>query len=131
IPQLSGCVSGERSATPVQTANSDIAYVLTQYRTTDLRTLFRSEADIKKLEKQNLCSLEPSGAITKRKEIFVGNGSTLRNVIWLFYGHDYDGQVKVASQDSIVQTTIVGYNPPEQTNIMVHPGDLLFIQGRE
>jgi hypothetical protein len=48
-----------------------------------------------------------------------------------FKGSDYDGQVKVISRDSIVQTPLATYEPERQKIIHVWPGDLVLIEARE
>ena len=100
-------------------------------RTKDLRTFFQSEDMIRNLENRGACSIEPKGAVSKRVELPVGRGVSLDVVIRSLYGGAYDGQIKVVSRDSILQTPIVEYAPESQRNIIVHPGDLVFIQGRD
>jgi len=99
--------------------------------TRDLRVLFRSKDDISALERRRLCSIEPVGIVTRRREVTVGDGMTLDKVIRLLFGGGYDGQVKVVSRNSIVQTPLTDYRPTELANIEVRPGDLVFIEGRE
>lgn len=65
------------------------------------------------------------------RPIPVGNGLKLSGVILLYHGKPYDGQVKVVSQNSIVQTSIETYDPSEQGKIEVNPGDLVFLGARD
>lgn len=100
-------------------------------RTADLRALFRPEAMVRRLERIRACSVEPGGNISRRLQVPVGNGLALDEVVRLVYGHRYDGQIKVVSRDSIVQTSLANWNPLSQAGIDVHPGDLVFIEPRD
>ena len=96
--------------------------------TRDLRELFQKEDVIARLEKKGVCLVRYWKA---EGEVEVGSGLSVDKVILKFMRRPYDGQVKVVSQDHIAQTSLMTYNPAEQKRILVSPGDLVFIQGRD
>jgi len=100
--------------------------------TWDLRSLFLTSDKIEQLEQNRACLVEQRvGKKTIRREIAVGAGSSLGQVILMYWGTLYDGQIKVVSRDAITQTSLINFNPAEQqANITVRPGDLVFIEGR-
>jgi len=99
-------------------------------RIIDLRCLYLSQHDIRDLESRQLCSVIMISEYVKWNDnIPTGDGMPLDKILSLRFGKAYDGQVKVVSQDSIIQTSIKTYNPKEQMAIKVHPGDLVFING--
>ncbi len=99
--------------------------------TRDLRSLFLAKEEIGRLEKSQLCSVEPRGLVSRRREFFVGKGLTLDRLVQSLLGHAYDGQIKVVSRDGIRQTSLSEYNPAQQTEMIVRPGDLVYIEGRQ
>jgi len=125
---LTAC-SSPRERTNVNLIKTDDGLQFATHRTEDLRCIFRSMKDLKR---QKLCSVMMMAKFTHSiQNIAVGDGLTLDKVILRRFGQEYDGQIKVISQNSIIQTPIDVYNPGEQTNILVHPGDLVFIDGRD
>jgi hypothetical protein len=128
---LAAC-SSPRERTNVNLIKSDDGSRFATQRTEDLRIIFRSEEDIGDLKRQKLCSVMMIAKFTHSiQNIPVGDGLTLDKIMLRRFGQEYDGQIKVVSKNSIIQTSIDVYNPGEQTNILVHPGDLVFINGRE
>lgn len=105
--------------------------MIERQRTRDLRRLFRPVSFIEDLEKKHSCSVESGLRGSRAFQSDVGDGVPLNQLIRSLYGKDYDGQVKLISRDRIMQTSIVEYNPAEQANMFVHPGDLVFILGRD
>jgi len=102
--------------------------IIENRRTDDLRVLFRSEREISRMEKQQVCMVRSS---SDKEEIYVKNGLLLPEVIMAYRGRPYDGQVKVISRDRIIQTSLFRYDPTEQASMIVLPGDLVFIQARQ
>jgi hypothetical protein len=79
-----------------------------------------------------MCLVQTGWQGSQTFERQVGNGFSVEELVRLLYGErGYDGQIKVVSRDSIVQTPIEEYNPEKQTKMFVHPGDLVFILGRD
>jgi len=124
-----GCASSDQKR--VLSENDGLRLKLEKQRTRDLRTLFRPEEIIEALERRRACSVGVGMIQAPPREVFVGDGQTLDWVIIKFMGHEYDGQIKVISRDSIVQTPRATFEPGQQKTIQVHPGDLIFVQGRD
>jgi hypothetical protein len=100
-------------------------------RISDLRVLFEPRSKISDLQNRKTCFILLSSA-THGQEVPVQVDTSLHEVMsHSTYGGEYDGQLRVISRDSIIQTTIVGYNPNKALEILVHPGDLIFVQGRD
>jgi len=99
-------------------------------RISDLRVLFQPRAKISELENRKTCLILLSGAVHGQEVLIEGEPSLREVMSRSTYGAKYDGQLRVASHDSIIQTTIVGYDPDKALKIPVHPGDLIFVQGR-
>lgn len=96
----------------------------------DLRVLFQPRSKISELENRETCLILGAGAVDGQEVRIQGNPSLREVMARSAYGGKYDGQLRVVSHDSIIQTTIVGYNPDEALKIPVHQGDLIFVQGR-
>ena len=126
---LAGCCLPPQDNLPLP-QDSSISRI-ERNRTRDLRTLFRAPAAIQSLENAHACLVESGWRGSHAFEKHVGNGLPLDRLIKQLYGESYDGQVKLISQDSIVQTSLVEYNPGKQAEMFVHPGDLVFILGRD
>lgn len=124
---LVGCVSHSENRKNQESSLHSIIFK----RTVDLRACFRSLQDIEQMEREGVCSIEAGGVISQRRTIHVGLGMPLNRVIELLYGHSYDGQIKVVSCNSILQTSQVIYQPEEQSKINVGPGDLVCIGPRD
>jgi hypothetical protein len=115
-----------------ESAEKDSAVSLIErHRTRDFRRLFRPVAVIEELENKHSCLVQTGWRGSRAFENHVGEGMPLDRLVRSIYGRDYDGQIKVVSRDRIVQTPIVEYNPGEQANMFVRPGDLVFILGRD
>jgi hypothetical protein len=125
----SGCSTPPRQTTPP--APDSVGARIEAHRTRDLRTLFRSVETIRILEEKQVCLIQGGLPRSNSIERNVGNGLSLKQVIDLIFSNGYDGQVKVVSRDSIVQTPLEDYDPGKQASILVRPGDLVFILGRE
>ena len=119
----------QKSISSIKTTD-ELQFVTKRIR--DLRCLLRSEQDISDFDNRQLCSVIMIGKYNRSiVNIPIGDGMTLDKVMLLRFGKEYDGQIKVVSQDSIIQTSIKKYKPSEQITIQVHPGDLVFIDGRD
>src|SRR6267154_3111738 len=119
----------QKSISSIKTTD-ELQFVTKRIR--DLRCLLRSKQDIRDFDKRQLCSVIMIGKYNRSiVNIPIGDGMTLDKVMLLRFGKEYDGQIKVVSQDSIIQTSIKKYKPSEQITIQVHPGDLVFIDGRD
>jgi hypothetical protein len=130
IGLLAGCVHApERMNADLKT--NDISSRIIGHRIRDFRTLFCSEQQIEHWERKQLCSVEMGADESSMRRIPVGHGLALDEVVQAYREHSYDGQVRVVSQNRIVQTDITNYNPSEQALIEVHPGDLVFLQARD
>ena len=97
----------------------------------DFRDIFRPWLETRDLKNRHLCSIMFCGEASSLRSIPVGDGLTLNKVIRLYLKQSYDGQVRVVSQNKIVQTAADIYDPSEQERIQVSPGDLVFIGGRQ
>ena len=100
-------------------------------RVVDFRSLVLSEQDVAELATNHLCSVRIGDKVSSKRAISTGDGRKLSEIVKAYLGEPYDGQVKVVSQNSIVQTSIETYDPSEQNQIEVHPGDLVFIDARD
>jgi hypothetical protein len=105
-----------------------VASQIAHHRTSDFRSLFLPQAEIERLESQQLCKVE---YYRNKKEIPIGSSMPLNKVILLYTKNGYDGQIKVISHDAILQTSLENYDPSEQERITVRPGDLVYVQGRD
>jgi len=97
----------------------------------DFRALVESQNDIDYLAKNHMCLVKLGWLTSSNRAIPIGDGLKLNEVIQLYHGKPYDGQVKVVSRNAIVQTSIETYDPKEQEVIKVFPGDLVFIDARD
>ena len=122
IPLLLGCHG------PVRQSEAMVSKMENR-RILDMRSLFRPQAQIEELKNRQVCSVKYASA--PEVEIFVASGKSLKAVIKSFRGNEYDGQIRVVSQDTIVQTSRHTYNPSQQETIQVNPGDLVFVQARD
>ena len=111
--------------------NASAAEAIGRYRTYDLRDLFLTRSEIEHLEARRSCLVDSVGYASARREISVGSGLSLDKVIQELLHHPYDGQIKVISRDSIIQTPRVTYEPERQKSIQVNPGDLVLILARD
>ena len=100
-------------------------------RVLDFRALVESQNDIDYLAKNHMCLVKLGWLTSSNRAIPIGDGLKLNEVIQLYHGKPYDGQVKVVSRNAIVQTSIEKYDPKEQELIKVFPGDLVFIDARD
>jgi hypothetical protein len=96
--------------------------------TFDLRELFISERRIERLTKRGAC-LVFATMREKEQEVVIGKARTLNEIVRKVTHEDYGGQVKVVSLNSIVQTPLDTCAPHCQAEILVSPGDLVFIVG--
>ena len=100
-------------------------------RVWDFRSLIQPQKDIDQLVRNHMCFVTLGWVSSSGRAISIGDGLQLNEVIQLYHGKPYDGQVKVVSRDAIVQISIETYNPKEQEAIKVLPGDLVFIDARD
>jgi len=128
---LTSCATRHPDETAATPNISRDLHFLTQ-RSEDLRFYLFAEQEVKDLIKQQMCLVVVAGKYNRSSvRIPIGTGLSLDKVMVQRFGHEYDGQVKVVSQNTIIQTSIIKYNPSDQLNIQVHPGDLVFINGRD
>src|SRR4051794_17890970 len=105
IPLLPAC----SSTTPPNTVSKpdELRAAIASRMVRDLRQFFRSREEISDLEKEGLCSVEPGGLVSRRRQVPVGAGLSLEKVVHALVGHGYDGQIRVIARDSIIQTSLV------------------------
>ncbi len=129
-------VDVSRSQVPNPTSGpkrvDDIGEKITARSLTDLRKLFVSSAVIEALKKQEACLIIMVGMSQTRKwEVAVSDAKWLDQVLLNSPLRSvYDGQVRVISRDSILQTPLAEYRPAAASSIPVRPGALVYLQGR-
>jgi hypothetical protein len=97
--------------------------------TPDLRELFVTRTEVEQLTKRGACLVFGVMLVSER-EIPIGQSRCLHEVVMQALKSAYDGQVKVVSRNTIVQTPMDTYAPERQMTMPVKPGDLVFIVGR-
>jgi hypothetical protein len=103
--------------------------ILEAHRVRDLRALFRFQYEVDQLEKRSSCVVK-YGRVTNHFEVRVPQKTTLRDLLISIGNPNYDGQARVISSNSIIQTPIYDFEHRAASNIIVHAGDLIFLQGR-
>jgi len=128
---IAGCQSPSQEANP--TIRDDGITRIEEYITDDLRMLFRSADLIRRLERENACLVVTGLGGSRSSQRTVGrDGCSVAEFMRQHFGNNgYDGQVKVVSKDSIVQTPALEYNPGKQSEMQIRPGDLVLIMPRE
>jgi hypothetical protein len=103
-----------------------------KYPTEDLRILFRSPDLIRRLERENACLVVTGLGGARSAQRTVGrDGCSVAQFMRRSFTNGYDGQVKVVSRDSIVQTPVLEYDEGKQSEMQIRPGDLVLIMPRE
>lgn len=110
---------------------NNIATLIEEQRTRDLRVFFRPKAEIQALEAEQNCLVQVAGRPVSKRKISVGEGVPLQQVVSEFFGKEYDGQVKLISRNIIAQTPRWVHFPEHKLPLHVYPGDLVIIFGRD
>ena len=112
-------------------ASDKIRAALEHRRIRNFRLFFQAGSEIKEMEDGRECLVRLGWNPSRTWVVALETDVSLQGVMKRSLGGEYEGQLRVISRDRIVQTTIVGFNPSEATQIQVHPGDLIFVQGRD
>lgn len=107
---------------------------LLTHQAEDIRAALITPDEVLSLESQRRCAVWGPRKFPKhRREVTVNDGLPLRAVLLAAYGRDMGQQVKIVSKNSIVQTPLYPASPQaepfaDRNTIIIHPGDLIFVQ---